>query len=108
MALTSEGLEKIAALIGGFNSPYIGVGDGTGEKFRKQVGAVIPFANIVRFRTTLSLTEGNGDHTFLALFSDATGAIDSGIKIGEVAQLFSKHQTQVLNVECKVTVSEVV
>lgn len=107
MAITQEGLEKIAAMIAGFQSPFISVGDGTGEKFRKSVGAVITSGPVVRFRTSLSLSEGNGDHTFLALLSDAASGSGTGIKIGQVNQLFSKGQTQVLNVECKITVQGV-
>lgn len=106
MAITTEGLEKIAELIAEFNAPFIVIGNAGGEAFRKQVGAVIPSGSVVRFRSTLSLSEGNGDHTYLALFSDATAGAGSGVLIGSVEQLFSKGQTQVLNIECKITVQQ--
>ncbi|CCO08281.1 hypothetical protein [Desulforamulus hydrothermalis] len=105
--ITQEGLEKIAAMIAGLQSPFIAIGDGNGEKFRKAVGAVITSGPVVRFRTSLSLSEGNGDHTYLALFSDAASGAGTGVKIGQVDQLFNKGQTQVLNVECKITVQGV-
>jgi hypothetical protein len=105
--LTPEGLEKLAGLISQLNAPYIAIGGAGGEVFRKATGAVIVVGNAARFRTTLSLSEGNGNYTYLALFSDATGAVGSGVKIDDAAQVFSKNQTQVLNLECRVTVQEV-
>ena len=106
MSASTEGLTKIANMIAGLQSPYIAVGGSGGEVFRKAVGAVIPSGSVIRFRTTLSLTEGNGDHTYLSLFSDATANPGSGVEIGDEGKLFTKHQTQVLNLECRITVQQ--
>lgn len=103
MALTGEGLEFIAELTAGLDATFIAIGDAEGEQFRKAVGAVIRSGTLTRFRTTLSLTEGNGVYTFMALYVNATAAIGSGTKLGQIPHNFSKTANQVLNLEYKLT-----
>lgn len=102
-AMKTSGLEKFAARVAGLDSPYIAMGDGDGESFRKAVGAVIQGGAVLRFRSTLSLSEGNGNHTWVGVFSDATAEAGSGVQINELTQSFSKSINQVLNVECRFT-----
>lgn len=102
-AMTAAGFERFAAKVAGLDSPYVAMGDAGGEVFRKAVGAVIQSGAVLRFRSTLSLSEGNGDHTWIGLFSDATGEASSGTQINELTQNFSKNINQVLNVECRFT-----
>lgn len=104
--MTPEGLEKFATLIHAMPSPYIAMGDSGGEVFRKRVGAIVQSGAVLRFRTTLSLTEGNGTHTWIGVFSDATEEAGSGIQINELTQTFNKTQTQVLNIECRFTLQQ--
>ena len=106
MALTTEGLTKAAEKVAGINSPYIAVGNAGGETFRKAVGAVIQTGAVLRFRATLSLSEANGDHTWIALYSDATATPGSGTKIGQINQIFSKTNTQVLNAEYRLAAQQ--
>ena len=69
--MTPEGLEKFATLF--MPCPlHILLYDSGGEVFRKRVGAIVQSGAVLRFRTTLSLTEGNGTHTWIGVFSDAT------------------------------------
>lgn len=105
-SMTTAGLEKLAAKIATLESPFIAIGDANGEVFRKAVGAVIQTGAILRFRATLALSEANGDHTWLELYSDATTNPESGIKINHLDHLFSKSANQVLNIECKITVQQ--
>lgn len=102
-SMTNEGLEKLAAKAAELEAPYIAIGDTNGETFRKAVGAVIQNGAVLRFRATLNLSEANGDHTWLALHSNATRNSGSGIKINHLDQLFSKAQNQTLNIECRIT-----
>lgn len=102
-AMTADGLAKFAEKVAGLNSPFIAGGDAGGETWRTVVGAVIQGSNLLRFRATLSLSEANGDHTYLALYSDATSTLESGIQINELTQNYSKLNTQVLNIECRFT-----
>lgn len=104
--MTTAGLERIATLVKGLPAVYIAMGDSGGEVFRKAVGAVVQSGAILRFRTTLSLTEGNGTHTWIGVFSDATAEAGNGIQINELTQTFNKTQTQVLNVECRFTLQQ--
>lgn len=105
-AMTADGLEKFATMIASLPAPYIAMGDGTGELFRKAVAAVVQTDAVLRFRTTLSLTEGNYTYTWIGLFSDATSTSGSGIQINQLSQAFNKAQTQVLSVECKFTMQQ--
>lgn len=105
-SMTTAGLEKFAAKIATLESPFIAIGNVGGEAFRKAVGAVIQTGASLRFRSFLALSEANGDHTWLALYSDATVNPESGIKINHLDLLFSKSANQVLNIECKITVQQ--
>lgn len=105
-AMTAAGLAKFAELISGLSAPYIAMGDGVGENYRKVVGAVIRDSAVVRFRVSLSLSEGNGSHTYLAVYSDATDLAGSGTKINELAEVFSKNTNEVLNIECRFTTQQ--
>lgn len=104
--MKSEGLERFATLIKSLPACCIAMGDSGGEVFRKAVGAVVQSGAILRFRTTLSLSEGNGTHTWIGVFSDATATPGSGIQINELTQTFNKTQTQVLNIECRFTLQQ--
>lgn len=101
-SMTTAGLEKLATMVASLPSPFIAMGAGS-EVFRKAVGAVIQSGAVLRFRATLSLSEGNGSHTWIALYSDATSVAGSGTKINQLTQSFSKTSAQVLNAECKFT-----
>ena len=100
-SMKAAGLELFAALIKGISSPYIVMGSGTVEAFRKAVGAIIQSGAILRFRTTLSLSEGNGTHTWVGVFAEATGGAGTGIQVNQLNHTFNKNQTQVLNIECR-------
>ncbi len=102
-AMKAAGLEKFAAKVAGLDAPYIAMGNAGGEVFRKAVGAVMQSGAVLRFRSTLSLSEGNGDHTWIGVFSDATAEVGSGVQINELTQSFSKNINQVLSVECRFT-----
>jgi hypothetical protein len=102
-AMTTNGLERFAAKVAGLDSPFIAMGNSGGEAFRKRVGAVIQTGTVLRFRISLSLSEGNGNHAWIGVFSDATEEIGSGVQINELTQNFSKNNNQVLNVECRFT-----
>ncbi len=99
--MTSAGLEMFATLIKNISSPYIAMGSGSTEAFRKAVGAIIQSGATLRLRTSLSLSEGNGTHSWIAVFAEATAGAGTGIKINQLNQAFNKTQTQVLNIECR-------
>jgi hypothetical protein len=106
-SMKTEGLERLATLIHNFlPSPFIAMGDSGGEAFRKSVGAIVQTGAVLRLRTTLSLSEGNGSHTWVGVFSDATVALGSGIQINELTQNFSKTESQILNIECRFTIQQ--
>lgn len=94
--------EKISEV----DSPYIAVGDVVGEKFRKAVTSKVVSNATIHFRSTLGLNEGNGDHTWLALYRNATDELESGVKVGQIAGVFSKNASQVLNAEYKLTLQQ--
>jgi hypothetical protein len=102
-AMEVGGLSRLAQHTETLPSCYIAIGAAGGEVFRKAVGAVIRSSNLLRFRSTLSLSEGNGDHTWLELYSDASDTSGSGTKINHLNQNFSKTNVQVLNIECRLT-----
>ena len=105
-AMTAGGLSKFAETLSSIPSPFIVIGDETGEIFRKRVGAVIQNGAVLRFRSTLSLSEGNGNFTWASVYSDATAISGSGIKLNQLDQGFSKNTSQVLNIECKFTLQQ--
>lgn len=105
-AMTPEGLERIATLIAWIPSPYIACGGSGGEAFRKSVASIAQSSNVLRFRTSFAPSEGNGDHTYLALYTDATSAPESGTKINHLNQSFNKTYGQILNLECKLTIQQ--
>jgi len=96
------GLARLAQHFETLPACYIAVGAAT-EVYRKAVGSVIRSDNLIRFRTVFSPVEGNGSHTWLELFSDATEASGSGTRINHLDQIFSKALGQVLNIECRLT-----
>lgn len=104
--MTTEGLNKFAEILTYIPSPYIIIGDATGEIFRKAVGAVTQSGSILRFRSTLSLSEGNGDFTWASVYSNGTEISESGVKLNQLDQIFSKNNNQVLNIECKFTLAQ--
>ena len=80
--MTSAGLEMFAALIKSISSPYIGDGKWQYlEAFRKAVGAIIQSGATLRFRTSLSLSEGNGTHSWIAVFAEATAGLVPASKL---------------------------
>lgn len=101
--MTTAGLSRFAQLCSELSSPFIAFGSAGGETFRKEVGAVVCTDMVNRFRISLSLSEGNGSHTWLALYADATANPDSGTKMNHLDQVFSKNQNEVLNIECRFT-----
>jgi hypothetical protein len=105
--MDTAGLGKIAELISHMDAPYIAFGSAGSEAYRKAVNATSLSGAVVRFRATLSLSEGNGDYTYLTLFSNGTSELGSGVEIDSDSQVFTKKSTQVLNVECRITVQEV-
>ena len=110
---TPEGLAKIAERIQGFSSPYLVVGDDTeegfviAEVFRKPVSVVTQDANVVRFRTQLLSTEGNGDHQKTCIFIEASDAPGTGVMLNMLRQVWSKMNLMILAVECRITVQGV-
>lgn len=105
-AMTADGLAKFAELVGGLSAPFIAMGDAVGENYRKIVGAIIRDGAVLRLRISLSLSEGNGNHTYLAVYSNATATAESGTKINELAEVFSKNTNEVLNIECRFTMQQ--
>ena len=105
-AMTPEGLERIAALIAGIPSPYIACGGSGGEAFRKSVASIAQSSNVLRFMTSFAPSEGNGDHTYLSLYTDATSVTGSGTQINQLNQSFNKVDGQILNLECKLTIQQ--
>ena len=109
-----EGLAEIAEGIKTFSSPYLVVGDDTAEgyalteAFRKPVSVVTRDANVVRFRTQLLTSEGNGDHQKTCIFVKATDSPGTGIMLNMLKQLWSKTAQMILAVECRITAQEVV
>jgi hypothetical protein len=107
------GLNKVAELIYGTSSPYLVLGDDTAEGFvitevyRKPVSLVTRDDNVVRFRTQLLTSEGNGDHQKTCIFVEAADSPGTGVMLNMLRQLWSKTNNMILAVECRITVSEV-
>lgn len=105
-----EGLAKIAERVEMFSSPYLVVGDDVeegfaiDEVFRKPVSAVTRDANIVRFRTQLLTSEGNGDHQKTCIFIGASNSPGTGTMLNMLRQLWTKTDRMLLTVECRITV----
>ena len=110
---TPEGLAKVAELIRGASSPYLVIGDDTSpgfvitEVFRKPVSVVTRDNNVVRFRTQLLTSEGNGDHQKTCIFIEAADSPGTGIMLNMLRQLWSKTNLMILAVECRITVQGV-
>jgi len=108
-----EGLARIAEGVKDFSSPYLVVGDDTEEGFaitevsRKPVSVVTRDANVVRFRTQLLTSEGNGDHQKTCIFVGGTNTPGTGIMLNMLRQLWSKTNLMILAVECRITVQGV-
>ncbi len=106
------GLAKIAEGIKAFSSPYLVVGDDTAEgfviteAFRKPVSIVTRDANVVRFRTQLLTSEGNGDHEKTCIYVEGTDTPGTGTMLNMLRELWSKTSQMILAVECRITVSE--
>ena len=112
-SFSPEGLAKVAELIQGASSPYLVIGDDTApgftitEVFRKPVSVVSRDDNVVRFRTQLLSTEGNGDHQKTCIFVEASDTPGTGVMLNMLRQLWSKTNLMILAVECRITVQEV-
>jgi hypothetical protein len=107
-----EGLAKVAELISGVSSPYLVVGDDTvagfviTEAFRKPVSVVTRDGSMVRFRTQLLASEGNGDHQKTCIFVEAADNPGTGTMLNMLRHLWTKTGLMILAVECRITVTE--
>jgi hypothetical protein len=107
------GLARIAEGIKTFSSPYLVVGDDTEEGYvitevyRKPLSVVTRDANVVRFRTQLLITEGNGDHQKTCIYVEAADSPGTGVMLNMLRQLWSKTNMMILAVECRITVQGV-
>ena len=112
-SFSPEGLAKIAELLQVASSPYLVIGDDTSpgfvitEVFRKPVSVVTRDDNVVRFRTQLLSTEGNGDHQKTCIFIEASDTPGTGVMLNMLRQLWSKTNLMILAVECRITVQGV-
>lgn len=112
-SFSPEGLAKIAELLRGASSPYLVIGDDTApgfvitEVFRKPVSVVTRDDNVVRFRTQLLSTEGNGDHQKTCIYVEASDTPGTGVMLNMLRQLWSKTNLMILSVECRITVQGV-
>lgn len=108
-----EGLAKMAELLRGVSSPYLVLGDDTAEgyaiteAYRKPVSVVTRDDNVVRFRTQLLTTEGNGDHYKTCIYVEAADSPGTGVMLNMLRQLWSKSNMMILAVECRITVQGV-
>lgn len=108
-----EGLAAIAEGIKVFSSPYLVLGDDTAEGFvitevyRKPVSLVTRDDNVVRFRTQLLTSEGNGDHQKTCIYVEAADSPGTGVMLNMLRQLWSKSNMMILAVECRITVQGV-
>lgn len=109
-----EGLAAIAESVQAFPSPYLVVGDDTAEgyviteAFRKPVSLVTHDANVVRFRTQLLTSEGNGNHQKTCIFIGASNSSGTGTMLNMLRQLWTKTDRMILTVECRITVQGVI
>lgn len=112
-SFSPEGLAKVAELIRGASSPYLVIGDDTSpgfvitEVFRKPVSVVTRDNNVVRFRTQLLTSEGNGDHQKTCIYVEASDTPGTGVMLNMLRQLWSKTNLMILAVECRITVEGV-
>jgi hypothetical protein len=108
-----EGLAEVASALQNFSSPYLVIGDDTApgyaitEVFRKPVSVVTRDGNVVRFRTQLLSTEGNGDHQKTCVFIKASSTPGTGVMLNMLKQLWSKTDLNILAVECRITIQGV-
>ena len=107
-----EGLARIAEGIKSFPSSYLVVGDDVDEGFtiteifRKPVSIVTRDANVVRFRTQLLTSEGNGNHQKTCIYVEGADSPGTGIMLNMLREPWSKTTQMILAVECRITVSE--
>jgi hypothetical protein len=112
-SFSPAGLAKVAEGIQNFSSPYLVIGDDTApgyvitEVFRKPVSVVTRDNNLVRFRTQLLSTEGNGDHQKTCIYVEASDTPGTGVMLNMLRQLWSKTSLNILAVECRITVQGV-
>lgn len=112
-SFSPDGLAKVAEALQGFPSPYLVIGDDTAagyvitEVFRKPVSVVARDGNVVRFRTQLLSTEGNGDHQKTCIYVEASDTPGTGVMLNMLRQLWSKTDLNILAVECRITVQGV-
>jgi len=112
-SFSPAGLAKVAEGIQNFSSPYLVIGDDTApgyvitEVFRKPVSVVTRDDNVVRFRTQLLSTEGNGDHQKTCIYVEAADSPGTGVMLNMLRQLWSKTNLMILAVECRITVQGV-
>ena len=112
-SFSPAGLAKVAEGIQNFSSPYLVIGDDTApgyvitEVFRKPVSVVTRDDNVVRFRTQLLSTEGNGDHQKTCIYVEASDTPGTGVMLNMLRQMWSKTNLMILAVECRITVEGV-
>ena len=112
-SFSPEGLAKVAERIQGFSSPYLVIGDDTeegfviAEVFRKPVSVVTRDDKVVRFRTQLLTSEGNGDHQKTCIYVEASDTPGTGVMLNLLRQTWSKTNLMILTVECRITVEGV-
>lgn len=108
-----EGLAWAAGCLETASSPYLVIGDDAdagfaiAEEFRKPVSVVTRDSNVVRFRTQLLTSEGNGNHQKTCIFIEAADIPGTGIMLNMLRELWSKTNKMILAVECRITVQEV-
>lgn len=106
-------LDYVGSAISGMATPFLVVGDDEEsgntitEVFRKAVSNVIQSGGLIRFRTQLLGSEGNGDHKKLSIFRGATEVPGSGTMFNLLRINWSKAAGVILTVECRIIVQEV-
>jgi len=113
-SFSPAGLAKIAEGIKALAAPYLVVGDDTDEgyiiteAFRKPVSVVTRDENVVRFRTQLLTSEGNGDHQKTCIYVEAADSPGTGVMLNMLREPWSKTNVMILAVECRITVQGVI
>lgn len=109
----ADGLTMIAELLSGASSPYLIAGDDTAEGYeitevyRKPVSVVTQSGAVVRFRTQLLQSECNGDHQKACIYLYAADSAGTGRMLNMLRRAWSKADSILLTVECRITVQEV-
>lgn len=109
----ADGLTMVAELLSGASSPYLVVGDDIAEgyaiteAYRKPVSVVTQSGAVVRFRTQLLQSECNGDHQKACIYLYAADSSGTGRMLNMLRRAWSKADSILLTVECRITVQEV-